>query len=561
MQDVADHRNKCSLPSSCAYILMTFLPIVERELRVAARRRGTYWIRVGAALAGLAIGCWVMLFPDLRTPQKLGIVLFVALSVVAFIYSLLAGVLATADCLSEEKREGTLGLLFLTDLKGYDIVVGKLAATSLHAFYGMLAIFPVMAISLLVGGVTGSEFWRVVLVCLNNLFFSLAIGMFCSALSRDGWKASVLAIGIVLALVGGLPLVGGLVTEWKRLARPPPIFFIPSPGYSCFLAFDQTFKALGVGKFNFFYWSVLCVNLMGWTLLLFACLLVPRTWRDKASRQSSPRAKALNRSGGEWALRAQRLEENPFYWLAGRDRRKAIYVWVFLAVIGLIWIWGLAAYGRDWRNQGMFVLTAIVCHSVLKLWVASEAARRFAEDRPNGALELLLSTPVTVKEILAGQLLALWKQFAGPVGLVVLADLFFLFSHRAEESWVVVCVAGISMFIVDLIALSWVGMWMGLTSRNLNRAAFAAATRILVVPWLLFAVLMTLEEVTRFFREVDSSPPWWRQHFPVLAWLFIGFLVSGIFGWRAHYRLSNHFRTVATQRFETRRARLPESKV
>jgi len=38
---------------------MTFLPIVERELRVAARRRGTYWTRWFAA-AGM-IGIWVTL--------------------------------------------------------------------------------------------------------------------------------------------------------------------------------------------------------------------------------------------------------------------------------------------------------------------------------------------------------------------------------------------------------------------------------------------------------------------------------------------------------------------
>ena len=29
----------------------------------------------------------------------------------------------TADSLSAEKREGTLGLLFLTDLRGYDVVL------------------------------------------------------------------------------------------------------------------------------------------------------------------------------------------------------------------------------------------------------------------------------------------------------------------------------------------------------------------------------------------------------------------------------------------------------
>jgi hypothetical protein len=44
--------------------------------------------------------------------------LFYTISGLTFAYSLLAGTGATADCLSEEKRDGTLGLLFLTDPKG-----------------------------------------------------------------------------------------------------------------------------------------------------------------------------------------------------------------------------------------------------------------------------------------------------------------------------------------------------------------------------------------------------------------------------------------------------------
>ena len=40
---------------------MTVLPIVERELRVAARRPGTYWGRAAAALVALAIMAFIFL--------------------------------------------------------------------------------------------------------------------------------------------------------------------------------------------------------------------------------------------------------------------------------------------------------------------------------------------------------------------------------------------------------------------------------------------------------------------------------------------------------------------
>src|SRR2546426_11176381 len=65
------------------------------------------------------------------------------------------------------------------------------------AFYGLLAILPVMAIPLLAGGVTPGEVARMVCVLINTLFFSLAAGMLVSAFSRWG-KRAMIATGIVI---------------------------------------------------------------------------------------------------------------------------------------------------------------------------------------------------------------------------------------------------------------------------------------------------------------------------------------------------------------------------
>src|SRR5947209_10079973 len=105
-------------------------------------------------------------------PHEVALILFRILTGASVLYCLLSGVRSTADCLSEEKREGTLGLLFLTDLKGYDIVLGKLMATSLSGIYGVLAIVPVLAVPLLMGGITLGEFERMALVAFDALFFS-----------------------------------------------------------------------------------------------------------------------------------------------------------------------------------------------------------------------------------------------------------------------------------------------------------------------------------------------------------------------------------------------------
>src|SRR3954449_10240262 len=128
---------------------MTFLPIVERELRVAARSRSTFWVRLVAAIVGLVMGGWWLLLITAGTfgPVNLGKVLFGILTWLAFIAALCAGLFFTSDCLSEEKREGTLGFLFLTDLRGYDVVAGKLLATSLRGFFALLALLPILGIT------------------------------------------------------------------------------------------------------------------------------------------------------------------------------------------------------------------------------------------------------------------------------------------------------------------------------------------------------------------------------------------------------------------------------
>src|SRR5437667_2205631 len=136
---------------------MTFLPIVTRELRVASRRRATYWVRSGSALALIVVGVWFFLMMRHAPAHEVALVLFRILAGASLLYCLLIGVRATADCLSEEKREGTLGLLFLTNLKGYDVVAGKLVANSLNGFYGLLALLPVVSLALLMGGLTGTQ--------------------------------------------------------------------------------------------------------------------------------------------------------------------------------------------------------------------------------------------------------------------------------------------------------------------------------------------------------------------------------------------------------------------
>src|SRR5438309_1780237 len=116
---------------------MRVLPVVERELRAIARRPSAYWVRSVSALGAFAALGYVALIGAVGfSTTNQGRDLFGILSWGAFAYCLLAGIRGTSDAVSFEKREGTLGLLFLTDLKGYDVVFGKLASFSINSIYG-----------------------------------------------------------------------------------------------------------------------------------------------------------------------------------------------------------------------------------------------------------------------------------------------------------------------------------------------------------------------------------------------------------------------------------------
>src|SRR5437762_1402481 len=100
------------------------LPIVSRELRVAAKRRVTYRLRWIVALVG---GAGVLAAAEMSGYSvQAGQFVFWNASVAMLLICAATGLLLTADAISREKREQTLGLLFLTRLTAADLVLGKL---------------------------------------------------------------------------------------------------------------------------------------------------------------------------------------------------------------------------------------------------------------------------------------------------------------------------------------------------------------------------------------------------------------------------------------------------
>ena len=535
---------------------MTFLPIVARELRVASRRRATYWSRSVTALLGIIIGVVIFLQFHDAAPVQLGQTLFGVISVLAFLYCLVAGIRSTADCLSEEKREGTLGLLFLTDLRGYDVVGGKLVATSLNAFYGLMAIVPLLAIPLLMGGITSGEFWRMALVLVNTFLFSLATGMFVSSISKYPRKAFAATLLLLLFFSVGLPLLGLWIPWIYNSPSATLVCGLFEPETAMWLFWDVNY----VKSFKDFWWAFAVIHALSWLFLGSASMIVPRSWKDNPPgvRGSRWRQRWHDWNYGDAAerplFRRRLLDINAFFWLAARARLKPVHVWLALAVAAGLWTWGALEQGKSWIFEvGVYIATALFLNTLLKLWIASEAGRRLGEDRKIGALELLLSTPLGVPDILRGQFLALRRQFLSPLILVLGVECIFLVAALryggmeadAVPEFVCLWLAGIIMLVADVLTLSVVGMWVGLTARNPNRATGITVARVLILPLVLGFVIMI--GATMIAYDTGTVDLGWK--FVLILWFGLGIVADAVFGFSAWRNLRTAFREVATQRF------------
>lgn len=532
--------------------VVTVLPIVERELRVAARQGATYWVRLGIAVGAIFVAAVVLVLTFGLPPQQTGRHIFEWLAGIMMVYCLAYGRRSTADCLSVEKREGTLGLLFLTDLKGHDVVLGKLVATSVRGFYGLLAVFPVLAIPLLLGGITSGEFWRVVLVLMDTFLFSLAIGMLGSVLSRNQQRAMAANLTLLLLLMAAPAACMYAMEFFGPGLRKLPQLLFSCPVYAFYLCDDGHYAVAP----DHFWWTVGVIHGLTWMLVLTAGWIAPRAWQDRPSRAEKSRWRELwhawmhGPTAEQGAFRRRTLDANAFYWLAARARFKPVHVWTFLACMAVWWLVCWAISGRVWLDPSVAVLTALLLNFTFKVWLAIEAGQQLAEDRRTGAFELLLSVPLTVKDIVRGQLLALRRQFLWPLLAVLGIGLLLMTATRRraadwenQATWL----AGMFMLLVDLVALSWVGMWRALVARNHNLATISTLVRVLVLPWTVFGAVVGAGSVWYGFMLGKTWSPGWQ--FYLELWMGLGLAADLIFGLTAWWQLRTRFRELALRRF------------
>jgi ABC-type transport system involved in cytochrome c biogenesis permease component len=473
---------------------MNALPIVTRELRVVSRQRSLYVGRTLFAMVSIAISLLTLMLMTRAGSGTGGTDLFYTLEYLAFAYCSLTGLYTTSDCISEEKRDGTLGLLFLTDLRGYDVILGKLAATSLKSLSGLLAILPVLGIPLLLGSVSGAVFARMMLILVNTMLLSLAVGMCMSVLSTKATRAACKTLGVMILLLGAAPIIWvctGLVQGSEPDNWIIKHFFFHSAIYGLNQLSDATYMANAWP----FWKSTISNHALVWFFMISASLLIKKRWQD----QPSPSEKTKNRkslfgraygSSKEGQKRALLLAKNPIMWRHSRGYLKTILPWSVIVMAGIYWLAGSMMYGISLhKNEASLVVMIYLCSAVIKCMIGIEAGQRLTNDRRTGALELLFSTPITEKTFLRGQWMAACRQFAGPVGCIC-ALVLVLVVAQMQDIWlkngmIQMSISHSILLLMDCTAVFWFGLWQSAKARQTNRAILNTLLVALLLPWII----------------------------------------------------------------------------
>ncbi|MBU6401852.1 MAG: hypothetical protein KGS61_16160 [Verrucomicrobia bacterium] len=502
-------------------------PVIVRELRAEARRPVNHWLRLLAAGAGIAVG--VSLLASSRLPPMLlGGHLFATLHTALFLTFLVVVPLMTADCVSQERREGTLGLLFLTPLTALDIVAGKSLVHIVRALTLFLAVIPVLTLPFLLGGVGRRDVATAITIEACAVLLGMAGGLLATSKSGTAMQVMVWAelFAVLLTVVAGLGFI--LILLGSSVARLP----LSRPSW-----FEAIWELMGgtgalvTGVFNgravwtnlfmsapaWRLWTRVVVETLLFCVLLFGLVLVmavsrlKSTWQDEAPDHEQPRWVRIFANSDFWRAvfrwdKSRTLDRNPIAWLQEYSwtARLTKWGWCLVTLCGELFVL------NHWEQAGGFGWQPALTWALL-LGLAFSAVSSFRRERQAGLLELLLVTPLSSQQLIQGRLWGVWCHFLPATAILVVG--------RMSQTVLVAYPTGLRS--AASAALPLVSTYLALPVLGLYFSLWRVHV---LVAWLLTVILGALVPVAAVAAFYSLGQSVWRMDiftepgFAVITW-------------------------------------------
>jgi ABC-type transport system involved in cytochrome c biogenesis permease component len=407
-------------------VVLSF-PLIARELRVQSRRRSTYSARVGWGMAAIA----VLLFYTLNFPSQSanGKFLLSTIHFYLFVMLFLLAPVGASDAISREKREGTLGLLFLTRLTPRQVVLGKLATHFIRLFYIALMMLPFLMLPVLLGGVDWKDFVLSTVMLFSIAAAGVSAGLVASALLVNFGAALcwAMCLAVILGLVAGSSVANAALLLFPNGVPggmdPAIRIFIVGPALMIFPVIASEFAGISTGSPWFFWFTNGALLALSVLFLAFAVLFAARRvarhseLAGETSRQAAFRKQFLTPILWRETFRRHmrsRLARNPLIWLEYRTAWARTARWGMILLIIAVET-GLVMTMADWPD---FLATHFFMILTLVTFLTFKSASSFQGEKESGAFELILVTPFTERKLWAARLRAVASYYGLPVFLL-----------------------------------------------------------------------------------------------------------------------------------------------
>jgi ABC-type Na+ efflux pump permease subunit len=411
-------------------------PIFNREFLTVPRRNRHYVLRVAylgtlwiiAVTAWLASGGWARTF-TLGETARLGQMLFQVLMLVQLALFLFFAALSSASAIAQEKDRRTFVLLLMTDMRNYEIVLGKILGSLLPIGLLLAGTIPMWMIFLVLGGVSGQQVFEALLVIAAASLAAGSLGGLIALWRERTFQAlalTVLCLVLYFGLVQTLRILPQLTSLTDRNVAGVLSCLDP---FAALASVQEQQANIGLGIPPVYVFAAVMAL---WTVLLNAWGLIwLRVWnpsgepimqREKLGEKIEE-LEEKNRAAAHAAPgKVRQVGENPILWreiyTRAYGRRPLLVKAAYFIVLAFICYPALLPLFSGGHRPDFVAAYGLIPVAVLSLLlVAAQSVTAITSERDTGALDLLLVTDLTPQEFIFGKLFGICyntKEFLVP---------------------------------------------------------------------------------------------------------------------------------------------------
>lgn len=518
-------------------------PMFTREAAVAPRRVSFYAARslFVAVLFGLTLTAWQLLVGSQRLESIgdlawFGAAAFQILAPLQLAVAVPFSALLVASAVALEKDRKTLDLLLLTSLSNADLVLGKLLAGMLSVIVVVVATLPLLTIIALLGGVSTSQIIRVQAVTLASALAAGSLGS-TVALWREKTFQALAMTALILVLwllsweivtaVGADAVWFGLPVKSWVIAMSPwqAVQAAARPVFASTEAVIPRFDPVVLFLITSFVES-LALNLVSITRLRAwnpRQDIVPQLEGEGEHESNGGQVSAVDRpavaihsAGGK----TRSVWDNPILWREIKTwaygKRilviRLAYLAVFIACAAVL----ISQASTKGRTEAAVPAAAepIVTLLILGLILLNAlAVTSLTSERDSRALDLLLVTDLSPKEIVLGKLGGAFYNAKEMILLPMVLCAYLWFAGVLSTENFIFLLLGI------LVMNAFVAMLGIHTGMNYANSRTAVATSIGTLLFLFLGVATCMRIMLAFSDSFEHQLP-----------TFLGFIVGGSIG-------------------------------